>query len=156
MSAVMAFSVYSLNISNTIPIQSLVVPKITEFYTASIFANLVAMSWFIQLNNIKSKAYLPCVLSSLGDILQKLKCFCFHWSKNCKKSNNVISKDNKVDDLNEEKINNTTSCRFCSTSANGKLELSKINDSKFQIINNFFSILFLIGSILIQIIIWCS
>ena len=85
----MAYSVYSLRISNDLPVQADYVPRITFFFTLSVIISLLVLAWFVHFNSIKSKDHLPKFYEILLNLIQKIK---------CKKSNNLItiqSSDNK-------------------------------------------------------------
>ena len=70
----MAFSVYSLRISNDLPVQSDYIPRITYFFTFSILVNLLVLTWFVQLNVFKVKENLPRVYEILVNFIQKMNC----------------------------------------------------------------------------------
>ena len=155
MTVIMAYSIYAVRISSDIPVQSNYIPVIKFFFILSNIWNLLAMVWFVLLNNFKSKEYVPKVFNSLGGILQKIICFCSHKRK--RDPILVLRKDKKVADNNEAinvnslEQNQKLKCRFCSNEKNmeisDKLELKKILVSNYEIINKLFFILFIIISV---------
>ena len=154
----MAYSMYAVKLSNDIPVQSDCISIMGLFLLLSSVFNLIVMLWFIVLNYFKSKDYLPKLLSILGDFLQKIVCSCFH-----KKSIQILVVSSQISNSSEpkQKINleDRGNCRFClnkKNAENDKIELKKIPDLNFEILNKFFFILFLLFTIISNVSIWCS
>ena len=105
----MAFSVYSLRISNDLPVQSDYIPRITYFFTFSMFINVLVMVWFVQLNIFKSKVYLPRIYEVLVKLLQNMHCKKVNKDKVepiTNKSNEIEIESSKTNDNKAEKKQN--------------------------------------------------
>ena len=157
MSVVMAYSMYAVRLSNEIPIQSECVSLMGFFLLLSSVLNLITMMWFIVLNYIKSKEYLPKFLNLFGDCLQKIVCLCFH-----KESRQKLAVSSQVSNSSEpeqkKNLEDRGKCRFCSNkkyAENDKTEMKKILDSNCDILNKFCFILFLLVTIIFNASIWC-
>ena len=137
MSVVMAYSMYAVRLSNEIPIQSECISLMGFFRLFSSVFNLIAMMWFIVLNYLKSKEYLPKVINLCGDCLQKIVCLCFH-----KESRQKLAVSSQVSNSNEpeqkKNLEDQGKCRYCSNkkyAENDKTEMKKILYSNCDILN---------------------
>jgi hypothetical protein len=158
----MSFSIYAVRMANDIPVQSECVPKMGLFILLSSIFNFLVMIWFIVLNMFKSKEYLPKLLNLLVDCLQKIICLCFHKNK---KDRQTLVVSSKVTDSSELQLKANSEievkCRFCSNKTknveiNDKTEMKKIIDSKFELLNKLFFILFFLITIIFNFSIWCN
>jgi hypothetical protein len=135
----MAFSVYSLRISNDLPVQSDYIPRITYFFTFSILINLLVLTWFVQLNFLKVKENLPRVYEILVNFILKM---------NCKKVNKE-----KIEPVND-KINEVEA--NSSKNVDVKVEMKKKLEKQFEIINYLIFYMFTLITLLTIILIFCS
>ena len=136
---IMAFSVYSLRISNDLPVQSDYIPRITYFFTLSIIINVLVLTWFVQLNIFKAKEYLPRIYEILVNFIQKI---------NLKKVNKekVVPVNHKHNEVLADQSKNI----------DDKAERKKRLEVQFEVINYFMFFLFTIITILTIILIFRS
>jgi hypothetical protein len=155
MSVILSFSVYSLNISNNLPVQSEYVPQITVFFLSCILINLFAVFWFIQLNHFKSNDYFPEFYKAFAGSLQKLICIIFHRNKGTGKKITLLN-NSKVTDLQENreesKVLSELNCEFCQFKESEKLSEKLIIQLKYKIINLIYFILILLGNVISNLI----
>jgi hypothetical protein len=158
MSVILSFSVYSLNISNNLPVQSEYVPEITVFFLVCIFINLFAVFWFIQLNHFKSNDYFPEFYKAFAGSLQKLICIIFHTNKTTARINKKIAPINnsKVNDLQENreelKVFSEPNCEFCQFKESEKLSEKLIIQPKYKIVNLIYFSLILLSHVISNLI----
>lgn len=108
MTSLMTYSVYSVRISNEIPIQSEYMPLITLYFILSIFYTLITFIWHIVKNFLTTNKKWPKFVLAFGQLLQdmveKVCCCCCKESKVEDVSAIVIepseeSKENKIDEV---------------------------------------------------------
>jgi hypothetical protein len=68
----LTYSVYSINTSNAIPMQSEILPAITVYYILSSLFTLTSFSWFILDNFFRSRLYLPNALRLHASFMKKI------------------------------------------------------------------------------------
>jgi hypothetical protein len=73
MTTFLTFSVYSINTSNSIPMQSEYLPAVTVFFLLSILFALVSLSWFIIENYFRAHKKMPAPVKFYVKILRKIE-----------------------------------------------------------------------------------
>jgi hypothetical protein len=68
MTTFLTYSIYSMSTSSTIPAQSDYVPAITVFYIMSTMYTLLAFSWFVLENFLRSRGHLPFLARKWVDL----------------------------------------------------------------------------------------
>ncbi len=155
MSIIMGFSVYSLRISNDLPVQSDNIPKITAFFLESILINLFAISWFIQLNYFKSNEYFPKLYTAISECFKKLIHLSFHQKKITNKILTAPSNNKMLTEpVNEIKTENN--CKFCVNKEINNLSEKMILESNFKLINFFCFLLTCIFHIIFNLVLFIN
>jgi hypothetical protein len=105
MTSFLTFAVQSLNLNNSLPVQSLYFPLISVYFMVSIFVTFYSLVWFWTVNNFTTKSFLPEPLEKFARLIRKcLFCQC---SKE-KKANKIdkVKQENStpviITDLNEK------------------------------------------------------
>lgn len=91
--------IISIRVSSDIPVQSSYLPLISLFFMMNLFFIFIAFGWFVTLDNIRVKKYVPQFLIKLMDISKKRIERIFNKSK--KKKSEEASNSNKTDELEE-------------------------------------------------------
>ncbi len=74
MTTFMTFSVYSVRISNDMPVESNYVPMVTLYFMLGISYAFVSMIWFIIANEFRTRNHIPNILIKLAAIIQRIEC----------------------------------------------------------------------------------
>ena len=162
MNIFLTFAVYSLRISNDMPIQSDYVPDISAYFLSSIGINMVAFAWVVYLNRCSTKGEIPRCLEIIAVFLKKsLFCCCFPVEKR------KVDDENKIQFYkphnNSQFIMKNKKCRFCDRCETcetdhkkdkDKAKTKKEVDSKLEALNYLVFVLLFIAMLVVQLIIW--
>jgi hypothetical protein len=132
MTSFLTFSVQSLNLNNSLPVQSLYFPLISVYFMISIFTTFFSLVWFWIINNFITKNFIPKPLAKLAEAIE-MCLFCKKKQKEVVKVKPTAGNDNltvvNLEGKTEVKIASSASssqeskcnkCDMCSKCKEGK------------------------------------
>ena len=157
----MTFSIYSLRVSSDMPTQSQYLPMVTLFYMLGISYTLLALTWFILVNEWQTKSSMPKWLNCLAVCVQRtLFCCVFDiapfWKKGGATKTQVQAKSDAVKRL-VSKCNNCDLCEQClSNKQQEKTSKTKKqrHDTHLSAINCFVCFVLFVVMIVSNLVVW--
>lgn len=173
MTIFLTFSVYSLSLTNYIPVQSQFLPLITLYIILAISYTLLSMIWFIIKNLFQTNNKMPDALVKFAELLQ----FVF-FPEPCKKSKQKILKiknersevfkteetieSNQIDKKTNDDLKPCIKCVSCDIcKANKEKEnQKKLKKNKFDLhvsaLNRFALLIIFTSMVITNLFIWIS